>query len=537
MALTNSITWRVRGSGNNANGGGFDPTTSGALSTTITGAISAGATAMNVSSATGWPSATSFYCVLSTAAKEPVGGGSEVVLVSTTGGGAAWTITRAQLGTTALAFPAGAIVSNELSRCNTAPWSGATGASTASNVFTDGSANFNLTVVGNVLYLASGTGATVGGYLITGYNSPTSINLDRASGTYTNGAWKIGGAWADPAARAAIPIAGNTTYVRAGGSGSVASPDYTVGYPGYANGDGTNGPMHIIGESGRPWIKCTNPGFIYTGSAFYVEDLVLVSNTTGVPLLYGTGVIKNVTLDQNGKDQTILNWSGNVTDSEFLSSSANGGAAGTNYAIVQGAYGLIMNRCNVHDCWGGGLQTTAGFFTAVVNSLFANNKGTAIYLQNGSGQTPAAVQNCTIVGNGADGIYIANADTLSSSLIQDNIIKDHTGAGKYGIKTGSGTTASNDRMRGLTCRNWFHNNTADALNLTVGALYGDSTGVDPGFSSAANENYAITGAAKGWAARAFVNTKSGTTPPTSYQNPGAVMGNPAGGASMIIVGM
>ena len=73
MALTNSITWRVRGQRQQRQRRRVDPTTSGAFDHHH-GRDPAGATAMNVSSATGWPSATSFYCVLSTAAKEPVGG-------------------------------------------------------------------------------------------------------------------------------------------------------------------------------------------------------------------------------------------------------------------------------------------------------------------------------------------------------------------------------------------------------------------------------------------------------------------------------
>jgi len=538
MALTNSIFWRVRSGGNNANGAGYDSATSGALATTLTGALTSGATTMTVASATGWPASGNYYVQIGAAGAEPSGGGSEIVLVTSGQGTTTWTITRAQLGTSALAAASGIAVTNELSRCNTAPWSGSTGTSTASTTFTAAAAGFNETVVGNVLYLASGTGATVGAYIVTGYTNSTTITLDRASGTYTLGVWKIGGAWADPATRGSLPLAGNTVFIRAGGSGTVASPDYSSGYPAYANGDSTNGQMRIVGENGRPVISCTNPAFTFGCSFTYIDNLYLFrSNTGSVGLISGNGVVKNCVFDLNGQDKLLIEWSGACVNCEFLSSTANFGAAGTGYAIVQSTYGLTLESCNIHDLWGNCIQTTSGYFTDIMNCLITNNKGTAVYIQNGSAQTPAFVKNCTISGNGADGIYVANAGSLAGLVIQNCIIANQTGSGKYGIKTGSGTTASNDRMRGIIGNNWYYNNTADALNLTVGATYGDSTGVDPGFVSTSVENYGITGTSVGWAAYTFMNNKSGTTPPRSYFNPGAVMSNPSGGSSTIIVGL
>ena len=189
----------------------------------------------------------------------------------------------------------------------------------------------------------------------------------------------------------------------------------------------------------------------------------------------------------------------------------------------------------MHDCWGGGLQTTAGFFTTVVDSLFCQQQGNRDLSPERLGADARGDAELLPSSAMARMASTSPTPTLSSSLIQDNIIKDHTGAGKYGIKTGSGTTASNDRMQGLTCRNWFHNNTADALNLTVGALYGDSTSVD-GLLFGRQREGAITGAAAKVGPPGPSSTPSRAPPPTSHQKPWRRDGAPPA-ASMIIVGM
>src|SRR5271166_1715889 len=134
MAYSNTIKWRVRagsGDGSDSNGGGFDPAVSGALSTTLNGAISAIATTITVASAAGWPSSGSFFACISVGWREPAGGGSEIVLVTAGQGTTTWTVSRNQLGTAGPAggFPSGATVNNDLSRCATAASSGTAGSS------------------------------------------------------------------------------------------------------------------------------------------------------------------------------------------------------------------------------------------------------------------------------------------------------------------------------------------------------------------------------------------------------------------------
>ena len=52
-------------------------------------------------------------------------------------------------------------------------------------------------MVGNALWIASGTGFTTGVYFIAAFVSSTQVTLDRASGTGTAAHWAVGGGWAD----------------------------------------------------------------------------------------------------------------------------------------------------------------------------------------------------------------------------------------------------------------------------------------------------------------------------------------------------
>ena len=183
MAVPNTAIFHVRAGGSNANGGGYDPSVAGVLSTTLTAPLSAGATSMSVASATGWPGSGNYYCRLATNGNgpEPSGGGSEIVQVTGGQGTTTWTIVRARLGTTALAFASGVTVSNDLSACDTAAASGTHGTTTASTTFVDATfAAFDATYVGNALFLASGAGLTVGVYFIQSVTNATTVVLERS---------------------------------------------------------------------------------------------------------------------------------------------------------------------------------------------------------------------------------------------------------------------------------------------------------------------------------------------------------------------
>ena len=549
MAIANTQVWRVRAGGNNANGGGYDPSVSGVLSTTLNGAIAAGDTTIVVASATGWPSSGNYYARIGNNWESPETfssggtGSSEVVLVTAGQGTTSWTVTRAQLGTVAQAFATGVVVDNELSRCNTAIGSGSVGTSTNSTTFTDATAAFNETYIGNVLWIASGAGATVGAYTIQSITSATTVVLDRVSGTYTAGVWKVGGAWADPRTNVTSSAnikSGNIIYIRAGGSGTVASPDYTTSeYITGVSGDATNGLLAFIGENGRPFVKPGNDYFFFNCTNIRRANIYFIANNATYGAMdNSSGVIVNCIYDQNGKNTVAINGASDVINSEVFSSTANGGAAGSAAGVATGNYGCIILNTNIHNCWGNGVILNS--ISQMSNCIVSNNPGNGVSLTESLGRPH--IVGCTIDGNLGHGIVINSATTLSLVTIVGTIISNHNQASKYGIRCNFGSTAANDRIRGFIDNNTFYNNTADALNLTVtsaalnGHVYANNIGVDPGFVAQSTQNYAIGAALQGlgFPQAAFLQSKSGQTPGVrNYMDPGAVQPQATGGTTVI----
>lgn len=569
MALSNTTNWRVRAGGSNVNGGGYDAAQSGVLATTLNGAISSGTTTIVVASATGWPASGNYYARIGATAPETFSSGgtgsSEIVLVTAGQGTTSWTVTRGQLGTTAQAFATGIAVDNDLSRCNTAAAAASAGTSNASTTFTDAGALFNETHVGNHLWLASGTNGTVGVYRITGYTNTTTITLDRncSTGAMTNGVWKIGGAWVDPITNLTSTNIkpGNVVYMRAGGSGSVASPDYTA--PSFLNGapagDATNGFVKFITENGRAYIKAdANARLWINMSYFWAEGFYFVGNTAVDPAYGFVGsttpsqatVVYNCIADQNGLDITCFGGEIHVINCEAFSSTSNAGTAGTRAAIHLDTYGGRIINSNVHDTWGVGVRMGSTSF--VLNNIIAKCRGDSVQYNNpgdaGGSLFSSGLYNNTIDAGDGHGIVLENAQALILSGIAGNIISNHTGASKYALRCNFGSTAANDRLRGFIGNNWYYNNTANSLNITIGSslttptyvngtpIY-DSAGVDPGFTSQTTQDYSLTSTSAainaGFPAAAYLQSKSGKVGPRSYMSMGGVQ--PSGATTTPIV--
>ncbi len=293
MAITATTIWRVRPSGDNTSGGGFDPSVSGVLATTLSGTLATGATSMTVTSDSGWPSSGNHYARLGAT----IGGQlyNELVLITSGQGTTTWTITRARLGTSdpGITWPAGTIVDNDFSQCNGGMLSQSAGTSNASTTFTNTGGFFNSTHVGNLLYLQSGTNAIVGWYIIQSVTNSTTIVLDRncSTGAMTNGFWTIGGAWADPATNTGANIVpGNKIYIL--GSGIPNPASYTYDYTpsiisSGVGGSSSAGLISFIGDlctpnyatGGRPVIKVNF--LIWNIAAFYsMENLWFVASGT-----------------------------------------------------------------------------------------------------------------------------------------------------------------------------------------------------------------------------------------------------------------
>lgn len=542
MAINATTAYMVRPGGSDVNGGGYDSAISGAIATTLTSGISTGATSIPVANRSNFPASGNFYIRIGTVGAETAGNGtagsSEVALVTAGQGSGAgsFTVTRAQLGTSAVAQISGTVVDNNLSNADTAAFSGTVGTSTASTTFTDASGAFNATVVGNTLWLASGTGTTVSAYAVTGFTNSTTITLDRASGTYTLGVWKIGGAWAAIQTNVSTTyiVPGATIYLRGAGSNSPgsASPDYTHATGTLAAGSATAGFIYIRGSNGYPVCKGSTNTFCTLGTQNNISGVWFAGAATGstAAMLGGAnGIVQNCVFDQNGFDQLMLsNANSMMTIScEFFNS---GSAPSATNAVFNhaGANGMQLFN-NVHDI-------TAGFSSSIsssqfiIGNIFANCGADVLTSSLAHGGTLVYIVGNTFDNGAGHGIiFTTTAGSIFGVNIQNNIFSNFSQASKFAINGSFNATALNDILKGIINPNTFYNNTANYNQITAGAN-DTQLSVSP-YVNRSTENYRLQTSllnGVGFPTATFPQNGSGKTSIRTYTTPGAVTPQPIG---------
>ena len=560
MAILATAQFRIRPSGNDVNGGAYDPSISGALNTTLNGSITSGATTITVASATGWPGSGNYYARIGSLVETLAGGNgtagfSEVVLVTGGQGTTTWTVTRAQLGTSALAQATAQIVDNDISRCDTALYSGTLGTSTASTTFTDAGASFNIAMVGMAIFLASGTGTTPGTYFITAVASGISLTLDRASGTYTAGVYKIGGAWANVQTFANPVISGNTCYVRGIGnaSGTPGTPDYTHATANIGAGAPNSGYARVIGENGMPGLKGSSNTVATFSPGMEISNLYFIGAATGsTSVVIGSGTSGDVYIgckfDQNGFDQTLFSGSSSASrfiNCEFLNSGSAPAAANAAVTITSGSIGFY--NCNAHDLTSTFLGATGDAACSgveILNSIIASCGADSISIASpgASSNSFVTISGNTIDGGTGNGIVFSRFNSLAGAIVTNNIFSNITGAGKFAIDNTGNTQVDADKLKLLIDYNAFYNNTANYNAITAGTH--DTALVTSPYVAQSTENYTLTAAAAaillgaGYLGAAYPQSISGKTATVrSYVTPGAIQPNTQPGGLLVNPGM
>ncbi len=288
---------------------------------------------------------------------------------------------------------------------------------------------FTAAMVGNGIYIASGTGFTAGRYVITGYTSGNSVVLDRACATASasGGVAKVGGAMAKMTSVRPFAAAGNTILVRGQGANDPIDIDYQESvYADFSN-------LTIIGYNGRP--KIGHLGILINGfTGGFARNLSFIQSSPGSTtygaIIAGAGAAaEDCIFDSGGNDATQV-----TAASLYRCSVINTGAqtSGTRPAVVGGAYpGQVIDSCIIKDQRAAGVGADAKNIT-VINSVIQNNVGDGITLTGGiiaTLGTLTSVRNNTIHGNGGHGISVA----YPTSIIGQNVITGHTGSGKYAI--------------------------------------------------------------------------------------------------------
>jgi hypothetical protein len=511
MTVNATAVWRVRPGGSNTNGGGFDcgissaaTGTHGSLSgVTFTDATAAAFTsgmagsAINISGVGQFKIATYVSATQITLA---VGAGGSLPQLS---GGASWMVGAGQ----------------DYSQQNAAQASGSAGTATGTTTFTDAVANaFTLAMVGNAIWIASGAGFTVGAYFVTAYTSASQITLDRSPGTGTAAVWTLGGSWADPwtnmdtsgnFSTLAVPKPGNKILILGSGIPNPASYSFdyvatnysqptsgnvTDGYITYANDPATPGYKPAPDTTGgMPCIKTSaiNSAIWYTGNNFKFEGLwVVLAAATGTGPMGADSSIAVVgcVFDQFGFDQNVANSAYLFfIGSEVFSSVAPVGVGGS--FAVSTSDGAVIGS-NIHDTVGGGIALT-GAPPTVSGSIIAKCSGTGIIISNNN---QVVIINNTIDGNLGNGIEWDNGggeaqNGLSVSVVTNNIISNHTQAGKAGLKVDAGTVTQNDRVQAFVDYNVYYNNTTDVNAISYGPH--DTHGGSNPYVGQPTENYTL----------------------------------------------
>lgn len=409
----------------------------------------------------------------------------------------------------------------DYSQQNSAQASGTHGACSDNTTFTDSTADaFTSAMVGNAMYITGG-GATTGWYFVTAYTSSSEVTLDRTPGSVSGGTWNLGGGWADfwTNLNTSSPVVDyNTVYIL--GSGTPNPASYTYDYnlstefdpditnatitfandpatPGYAAWPNTTGGMPCVQLSTSPSFAVTTAD---AGMNLIFEGIFFVADTTGDIMAFDanngitTIVLRGCVFDQYGNVAQFVGLGGENTNACLIGceifSSIIGTASGTALYVDVGnsAPGtMTVIGCNIHDCCGTGIFIDNCDCPAFISDTIIAKCGVnGIEINNWN---MVVVKNCTIDGNGENGILIgtSNGNTYAVCIL-NNIITNHTNSSRAGIQN-NGNTDPGIGSTALIDYNVYYNNTQNVENLSLGAH--DTVLETSPYVSQATENYTL----------------------------------------------
>lgn len=474
MAITAATQWRIRAGGAEANGGGYDPTISGA-GTDYTDQDAAELTLTDLATS----------------------GAGSTTLTSVTGGFTSAMIgncVRISAGTN---FQTGYYFITARTNTNTV---------TLDRTPSSGGAG-------------SGGSGKVGGAFAT-------IN------SLSNGGGGAGPAVTTPLA------AGHTIYIRGSGGEDPGSADFTYStYYQLPQGDSTNGKVAIIGYNGRPRMDVGGL-FLWQLGYVHIESLHIKATGASFAHLGFVGTplhiidIVDCWFDQAGYDVSGVN-AHSIEGCKFFNTGSSSAGTATNPAIRAagssgGGYGASIYRNDINGWRGRGVIVTDSI-PCIERNVVRNCKSDGIYFDTSSSTLfGTTFRNNSVYGNTADGIEVNNVNLPVQVNIEYNILDSNGG---YGLNLSNGTQAANDRkIRTLARKNFFYGNTSGLRN-GISAGSGDVTLTGSPFTDAAGGDFSLnntTGA--GAACRAVCDGAYPGGVGTSYLDAGAIQHQDSGGS-------
>lgn len=516
MALNATTAWRIRPTGLEANGGGFDPglttnmlTDGAATSATGNSPVFGSASynfvagdvgaAVYIAAGTNW--VPGWYPIVSVAANQA----TLAAAIDPLRGNGILANGDAPLtaGCASTASPTGATWSIDYSWLATAPKSASDLTSTASTTATSVSGGLHKGMIGNVLRLASGSGTTPGYYAVVNVASGTSMTLDAASGTYTVGVFKIGGAFLHPMSLATsgsvgtfgaltTPLApGHMVFVRGAGTDTPGSVDYACddGYRIFPSGDLTNGSAKWISYNGRARIG-------YNGLFAYQTDLHLAVGLYGDITTFtfsgygflglGNGSAHDCVFDQHGNDATLFTTlKSSLTQCRFIDSSNS--SAGTQPVVETQHVGALISAC-VFDGVKGPAIALHGRCASVRWTYIINGKSDGIQqLADDSTKYVDEIEGCVLYNNAGHALNFSTGG-FGLTKMTNTIVANHTGGSKYGLNAADSLAVNKRLVRHLFDYNcWFGNTN----NFNGWALGTHDVTLDPQFTNAGSKDFSV----------------------------------------------
>lgn len=312
-------------------------------------------------------------------------------------------------------------------------------------------------MVGNIVYVAGGTGAITGGwYQVTAQSLGVSITVDRSTGLTagTGVTLNVGGALASLAQLFTnFTVVGMTAYIKAtatysistGLSANTATTTTNVNrVVGYTTTRTDQGRVTIQGTAAITMLSVSTAGWSFEN---FIIDGNSATATNGINLT-GQARLSSVTV-KNLSGYGITSNNAGVNNFDRVEVSGCGATAG----ISQIVGSLVLNECYIHDNTVNGISN-GGTALAVVNCVVESNSGATSDGIDFGNVASLMVVGSVFYNNGRDGVRFSGGGFPGRSNIIVNNIFDSNGG--YGVNDVGGTV----KLISVVRNNAFRNNTS-----------------------------------------------------------------------------
>lgn len=427
------------------------------------------------------------------------------------------------------------------------------GVTAGTTTLTSLTANFGTDVVGNIIYVAGGTGSvTAARYEITARTNSTTITVDRSTGLTagTGVTLKIGGCLDGLVTLATAFVASNKAWIN-GSLTQTATATFNVN----STPDYLTPPNHIEGytatrgDGGRATITLSGSSLTamsITNNGFNIENLFIdcANQTTSTGIAYGTnanyGMVRNCKVTRYTTAAITFATSataGNIIDSEIGAGTSSGGAININGSACH------VTDNWIHDVTGIGFKCGSG-----VPVAFTDNTVTNCSTYGAQVDYCALVRGNTFYNPSATASLYVAAQYNMGLNIRNNIFAGNGGSA-IGFKANSAGSARDD---GYWDGNAYYNNgggnKVNTGNISVGTnasgaytLSKDVVATGDPFVAKASDDYRLNATASAGAAlrgHGVPASWAGNALMTSARDFGAAQHTDAGGvpASRIQLG-